>query len=115
MATLPIGKNEHSRTLFTKYASDLQTILPGIFDAAVGNIERVAPGHFQDARRLGRFAGAIFGGTACPHFTLREIEDAGAVSAFRHLEQSSGASLLYVVAMRGQGENVEGHKCVVGR
>jgi hypothetical protein len=106
MATLPVGKNQHPRTLLAKHADDLQTILPGIFDAAVGNIERVTPGNFQDARRFRRFAGAVFGGAARPHFTLREIEDAGAVSALGHLEESAGAGLFYVIAVRGQGENV---------
>jgi len=61
----------------------------------------VAPGNFQDARRLGRFAGAVFGGAARAHFTLREIENAGAVSALGHLEQSSAAGLFHVVAVRG--------------
>jgi hypothetical protein len=32
---------------------------------------------------------------------LREVEDAGAISALGHLEQSSGAGLFYVIAVRG--------------
>src|SRR5450631_834789 len=115
MAPLPVGKNQDPRTLLAEYAGDLQAILPGIFDAAVGEIERMAPGNFQDARRVRRFAGTVFGGAARPHLALREVEDSGAVSALGHLEQSSAAGLFYVVAVRGQGENVEGHKCVVGR
>src|ERR1700674_1801250 len=106
MAALPVGKNQHPRTLLSKDADYLQTILPVVFDAAVGNIERVTPGNFQDARRFRRFARAVFGGAACPHFTLREVEDAGAVSALGHLEESAGAGLFYVIAVRGQGENV---------
>jgi hypothetical protein len=46
---------------------------------------------------------------------LRQVEDAGAVSALGHLEQSSGAGLFYIIAVRGQSENVERHKSVVGR
>src|SRR6266481_971740 len=101
MAALPVGKYQHPRTLLAKHADDLQAVLPGIFDAAVGNIEGVTPGNFQDARRLRRFARAVFGGAARPHFSLREVEDAGAVSALGHLEQSSGAGLFYIVAVRG--------------
>ena len=106
MAPLPVGKNQHPRTLFAEYASDLQAILPGIFDAAVGKIERVAPGNFQNARRLRRFAGAIFGAAARAHLALREIQNAGAISALGHLEKSSAAGLFDVVTVRGQGEKV---------
>jgi hypothetical protein len=106
MATLPVREDQYPRTLFANYARDLQAILPCIFDAAVGNIERVAPGNFQDASRLRRFASAIFSRAARPHLTLRQVEDAGAVSALGHLEQSSGAGLFYIIAVRGQSENV---------
>src|SRR5260370_28589455 len=108
MAALPVGKNQHTRTLFAKHAGDLQAILPGVFDATVGNIEGVTPGHFQDARRLRGFSRPVFGGAARSHFTLGEVEDAGAVSALGHLGGSSGAGLFYVVAVRGHGENVDG-------
>jgi hypothetical protein len=37
---------------------------------------------------------------------LRKVEDAGAVSALGHLEQSSAAGLFYIIAVRGEGENV---------
>jgi hypothetical protein len=100
MTPLPVGKNQHPRTLLSKYADDLQTILPDIFDAAVGNIEGVAPGNFQDARRLLRFTRPVFSGPARSHFTLREVENAGTVSALGHLKQSSGASLFHIVAVR---------------
>src|SRR5260370_31882305 len=109
MTPLPVGKNQHARTLLAEYEDDLQSMLTGIFDAAVGNVESFAPGNVQDARRLRGFSRPVFGGAARSHFTLGEIEDAGAVSALGHLEQSSAAGLFYVVAMRGQGENVDGH------
>src|ERR1035437_3136524 len=115
MTALPVGKNQHPRTLFTDYAGDLQTILPGIFDAAVGNIESMAPGNFQDALGLVRFARAVFNVAARPHFALREVQDASAVFALGHLEQSSAAGLFYIIAVRGEGENIEGHRSVVGR
>jgi hypothetical protein len=106
MPSFPVGENQHPRTLFAEYADDLQTIVPGIFDAAVGDIEGVTPGNFQNACRFGGFTGPVFGGAARAHFTLREVEDAGAVSALGHLEQSSAAGLFDVVAVRGQGEYV---------
>jgi hypothetical protein len=55
----------------------------------------------QYARRFRSYAGAIFHAAASPHFTLREVEDTGAVSALGHLEQSSSAGLFYVIAVRG--------------
>jgi hypothetical protein len=101
MPALPVGKNQHVRTLLAKHAGDFQFVVPGIFNAAIGNIERLTPGNFQDSRRVGCFVGTILGGTARSHFTLGEVEDSGAVSTLGHFEQSSGAGLFHVIAVRG--------------
>jgi hypothetical protein len=109
MAALPVGKNDNPRPLFAKDLRHLQTVLPGVFDPAIGDIECATPRHAQNLRSLGRFAGPIFGRPASPHFALRQIEDAGAVSALRHFEQRASAGLFYIVAMRGNCENIEWH------
>jgi hypothetical protein len=109
MAAFPVGKNQHARTLLAEDADDLQPVLPGVFDAAVRYVECLPPCDFQNSRRLGRLARAIFGRAAGAHFALREVENAGAVAALGHLEQRAAAGLLYIIAMRGEGENVERH------
>jgi hypothetical protein len=109
MAPFPIGKNQHARTLLTENTNHLQAILPGILDAAVRNIESLAPGNFQNARRFRGFAAAVVHSSARSHFALRQVEDTGAMSVLGHLEQSSGAGLLNIIAVRSQGENVYGH------
>jgi 5,10-methylenetetrahydrofolate reductase len=47
------------------------------------------------------------GGAACAHLSLCEVQDSGAASLLRHLEQSAAAGLLNVVAMRGDSKNIE--------
>ncbi len=42
-----------------------------------------------------------------PISPLRQVEDARALPALRGLQQSSAASLLYIVAVRGDGKNVQ--------
>jgi hypothetical protein len=109
VTALPVGKNQHARPLLAENARDFEPILPVVFDTAVGNIKRVAPANFQDARRLRGFAGAFFGGTARSHFSLGQVKDPSAISALGHLKQSSAAGLFHIVAVSGKGEKVERH------
>ena len=51
-------------------------------------------------------ARAVFGGSACAHLSLREVEDSGAMSEGGHLEQRAAAGLLDVVTMGCDSENV---------
>jgi hypothetical protein len=44
---------------------------------------------------------------------LGEVEDASAVAAFGHFEQSSAASLFHIVTVRSQGKNVERRHFVI--
>ena len=85
----------------------LQPILPGILDAAVWNIERTPPVCAKNFRRIRRFTRAIFGGAARSHLALRQIENAGALAALCRFQQCSAASLFHVVAVRGNGKDVE--------
>ena len=106
MACLPVRKYEHARAQLADDARDLEPVGEGVFDTAIGNVERLPPTNFQDARSLVGLARAVFNGAARAHLALREVEDGGAVSALGHLEQRAAAGLLDVVAVRGDGKNV---------
>src|SRR5271157_1390202 len=80
MARLPVRKNQHARAHFANDARDLGAILEGVLDAPVRNVERAPPTDFEDARRLVRFARAIFDRAARAHLALREVENGGAAS-----------------------------------
>ena len=86
MAALPVGQNHHARALLANDARNLDAVGVGVFDPAIGDVERFAPRDLQNARRVGGFAGAAFGGTTRAQFALREIEDAGARALARHLQ-----------------------------
>src|SRR5438552_12798242 len=107
VAALPIRKNHHPRPLLTDDARDFQPVLPGIFHACIGNSSRVAPGDLQNLGGRFGFGGALFGRAARSHLALRQIEDAGAISGLRHLQQSAAACLLTIIAMRSDGQHVE--------
>src|SRR5208337_3959542 len=106
MSRLPIGKNQHARAQFANDARDLDAIFEGVLDAAVGNVERVPPTDFEDARRLLGLAGALLDGAARAHLALREVENGSAAPALSHLEQRAAAGLLDVVAVGGNGKDV---------
>ena len=89
------------------YARNLQPVFPSVFDAAVGDIERLPPGNAQDFRRLCRLACSIFCRAPRAHLALSEVENAGPVSAVGHLEQGPATCLLNVIAVRGNGEDIE--------
>src|SRR5271169_3824397 len=107
VASLPIRKDHHSRPLLADYTRHFQPVLPRVLDPAVGDIESLPPGDAQYSRRLGRFLRAVFGGASRSHFSLREIEDAGALAPLRHFQQRAATGLFDVVAVGGEGENVE--------
>ena len=102
MASLPIGQNQDARTSLPDNGCDFQTILPGIFHAPVGNIESTSPLRAQNGGRIGSLACALFRGSARSHLSLREIQDAGALSALRGFQQCSATGLLHVIAVRGK-------------
>src|SRR5580700_7113570 len=103
MAPLPVWQNNHSWSRLANHVCDPQPVLPGVLDAPVRNVEGPAPARAQNLRRIGCLARPIVGGPARPHLALRQVEDAGALPALRSFQQSAAASLLHVVAMRGDG------------
>src|SRR5258708_2861901 len=107
MAALPVGQYHHTRPLLTDNTGDLEPIFPCVLNAAIGNVQRMAETGSEDSSGFRGLAGAIFGCAAGSHLALGEIENAGAVAAFRHFEQRSSASLFYVVTVCGDGQYVE--------
>src|SRR5579872_5460424 len=101
MPPLPVGKHHDSRPLLPDDTCNLQTVFPGVFDSAIGDVESMAEGDFQNPGCLCCFTGAVLGRAASPHLPLRQIKDTGAVPSLRHLEQSAATCLLHIVAMRG--------------
>ena len=106
MARLPIGQDQYARTKLANHARDLQLVLVGVLDASVGNVEGLPPSGFEDAGCIIGFACAIVDGAARAHLALRQVEDGGAISAFGHLQERAAASLLNVVAVRSDGQDV---------
>ena len=62
----------------------------------------------QDASGGGGLGGAVGSCAACAGLALGEIEDAGGPAAGVHGKQRATAGLLYVVTVRGDGEDVQG-------
>ena len=106
MARLPVGQNDDARPEFAEDADYAQAILESVFDGAVGQGERPAPANAQNARGFFRLAGALFRRAASASLALGQIENRSAQTARRHAQQRSAATLLHVVAMRGDGQNV---------
>ena len=106
MARLPVGKNDDAGAQLAQDAHDGDAILKRVFDRAVGQVERLAPAHAENARGFFGLAGALFGGAAGSGFALGQIENRGAQAARRHAQQRSAAGLFHVVAMRGDGQNI---------
>src|SRR3954471_19629941 len=106
MASLPVGKNNDARPRPADHARDFKTIFVGVLYPAVRDVERIAPGSLQDARCFLGFAPAVVGRSTRAHLAARKIKDGGAMPAFSHFEQRAAASLLDVVAVGGDSENV---------
>src|SRR5689334_16696482 len=106
MTPLPVRKDHDARSRLPDNACDLQPIFMGVLDAAIGDIERISPTGLQNARGVGSFAGAVICRSTGAHLATREVEDGGAIAALRHLEQRATAGLFDVIAVRGDGQNV---------
>src|SRR5437763_2875630 len=107
MAPLPIWENHNSRTCAANYVSDLQAIRPIVFDSAVRNIECFTPADLHQPPGRIRLALAIGGTAARSHFATCKVQDPGTLTFLCHLEQRTATSLFHVIAMSGDGEDVE--------
>src|SRR3954452_21044331 len=109
MTSLPVRKYHHSRPLLTDHACHFKTVLPCVFHATVGYIERITPGNLQDLGCFNCFLLALIGGPTCPHLSASQIQNARAMALLRHLEHGSTTGLLYVVTVRSDGQDFDGH------
>src|SRR5580704_12783508 len=107
MPSLPIGKNNYPRSRLPDHAGHIQSVLPRVLDPAVRNVESPPPRHPQNLRSVIGLALAVFCRPAGPHLALGQIENAGDLSALRSFQQRPAASLLYIVAVGGDGKDVE--------
>ena len=107
MPPLPVRQDDHPRARLSNHAGDLQPVLPRVLNAPVGNIERPPPAHAENLRRVCGFTGAIFSRAPRAHLALGQVKNARALPALRSLQQSAAAGLLYIVTMRGDGQDVQ--------
>ena len=107
MPPLPVGQNDHPRPRLPNHASDFQSVLPSVLDPTVRDVERSPPDHAQNLRGIVGLAGAVFGRAARAHLALRQVENARALPALRGFQQRPAAGLLDIVAVRGNGQDVQ--------
>ncbi len=112
MASLPVGKNHHAGPLLAQHARYLQAVLPGVFNPAIGDVQRTTPCDVQDACRFGGLTCAVIGCAAGAHLSARKIENPSAMPQLRHLQQRAAAGLLGIVAVSGNRENVQRHRVI---
>ena len=108
VASLPIGQNDDAWTQTAENGSDLEAILVFVLDIAVGKVEGFAVSDVEDAgcrRGLGCTVGR---GAAGAGFALSKVEDTGTPAVGVHGQQSTPAGLFDVVAVGGNGEDVDG-------
>ena len=84
-----------------------EAVFQGVLDVAVREVEGFAVGYVEEAGCGVGFGFAVGGGAAGAGFALGEIKDAGAPASGVHGEESASAGLLDVVAVGGDGEDVD--------
>src|SRR6266404_4027454 len=106
MASFPVRQDYDPRASFSDCARDFQPVLPGVLYAAVGNVERSAPGAPQNLRCGFSLSRSVISRAARTHLTLGQVEDAGALAALRHLQQRAATGLLDVITVGSDCQNV---------
>ncbi len=106
VARLPVRKYDDAGTKPAKDAHDGDAIFKRVGYGAISEVERVTPANAEDAGGFFGFTGAIVNTAASAGFALSQIENRGAQATRSHAQQGSAAGLFYVVAMRGDGEDV---------
>src|ERR1700751_2158602 len=108
MPALPVRKNYNPGPRLANDGCNLETILPRVLNASVGNVEGAAPDYAENLRSIIRLALPVFGRAARSHLAARQIENSRPLPLFRSFEQGAAARLLHVVPVRSDGQNVEG-------
>ncbi len=107
VAALPVGKDDDAGTETAEDGGDLEAVLEGVLDVAVGEVEGFAVGYVEDACGIVGFGFALSGCASRAGLALGEIEDAGAPASGVHCEQRAPAGLLDVITVRSYGEDIE--------
>jgi hypothetical protein len=106
MSSLPVGQNNYPRPLLADHPRDFQPILKGVLDTSIRDVKRLPPRNAKYLRSLFSLSRAVFRSAARAHFSLCQIEDAGAATSLRHPQQRTPASLLNVVAVGRDSQNI---------
>src|SRR5436309_13722552 len=115
MPPLPVRQNYHARARLSNDAPNFQPVFPGVLHAAVGYVECAPPTHAKNFSRIAGLTSPILGAASRSHLALCQIEDARALPALRGFQQSAAAGLFHIVAMCGNGKNVQGFSQRKGR
>ena len=107
VATLPVRQDDDAGAQAAEGSCDLETVLVGVLDVAVRQVEGFAVGDVEDTGSGGSFGGTVGRSAPGAGFALREVEDAGPPAASIHGKQRASASLLNVIAVGGDGEDVD--------
>jgi hypothetical protein len=107
VATLPVGEDHDARAEAAQDGGDLEAIFQGVLNVAVGEIEGLAMGDSEDCGRRVGFGSSLGCGAPCAGFSAGEIEDAGAPAEGLLDEEGAAAGLLDVIAMGGDGQDIE--------
>jgi hypothetical protein len=99
VARLPVGKDDDPRLRFTNDTSDLEPVLPGVFNPPIGNVEGMTILRLKNLGCFPRLTSAVGSCTTAAHFALREVKDTRALALLRRSEQRPAAGLFHVVAM----------------
>ena len=84
VAALPVGKDDDAGAQTAEDGGDLETVLEGVLDVAVGEVEGFAVRYVEDACGIVGFGVALGGGATGAGLAVCEIEDAGAPAAGLH-------------------------------
>ena len=107
VTALPIGKDDDARAKPAEDRRYLETVFVCVLDVAVGKVEGFAVSNIENA---GSFIGLglAFGcGATGAGFAAGEIKDAGAPAASLHDEERSATGLFYVIAVCGDGQDID--------
>jgi len=107
VATLPVGEDDDAGAKAAEDGGDLEAVLEGVLDVAVGEVEGFAVCDVEDAGGGVGFGLALGCGAPGAGLALGEVEDAGAPASGVHREEGASAGLLDIVTVGSYGENVE--------
>lgn len=107
VTTLPVGKDDDAGAQAAEHGGDLEAILEGVLDVAVGQIERFAVGDAEDAGSLVGLGFALGRRAAGAALAAGEVKDAGAGAESLLDEQGATAGLLNVVTVGCDSEDVD--------